>query len=204
MEVYLIRHGQTAGNIARRHQSDKTDITKLGEMQALAAAEYVKERAPQYLITSSMLRAVETARIVGEVCGLVPETSLLFIEVEKPPRLNGHLLKSAYSLWFYARWYFGFTGKDEGGETYKMFRERIEQAKKHLESYPADARIVVVSHSVFINFFLIHLCDSRPMGLLRALHCFVRILTMKNGSVIKVVYEASSPKTCSWRVEKTT
>jgi len=202
MELYLIRHGQTDGNIARRHQEDRTTITELGKQQANAVAEYLKKQKPGYLVTSSMLRAVETARIIGLACDLVPETSLLFIEVEKPPRLNGHLLKSLYSLWFYFRWYFGLTRKDEGGETYKMFRQRIEQAKKHFEGYPSDAKIAVVSHSVFINFFVIHLCNSRPMGPLRALQCFIRILTMKNGSITKITYDAGQKQSCPWSLAK--
>lgn len=203
MEVYLVRHGQTEGNIARRHQSDKTDITELGKKQATAAAEYVKTKNPTVLLASSMVRALETARIIGQVNDMIPETSTLFTEIAKPPRLDGHLLKSIGSLWFYARWYFGLTTEAEGGETYKMFRTRLNQARKHLLSYPPHSRVVVVSHSVFINFFIIHLCNDRPMGPIRAVQCFFRILMMKNGSVTKLVYDFDKPSHhCGWHVER--
>ncbi|MEN9920158.1 MAG: hypothetical protein RL538_51 [Candidatus Parcubacteria bacterium] len=203
MEVYLVRHGQTNGNIAGRHQSDRTDITELGIKQATEAATYVASLNPTHLLSSSMVRALETARIIGRECDIIPETTALFAEVEKPPRLDGHLLKSLKSIWFYARWYFGFTSKNEGGETYKMFRERINKARLHLLSYPPHARVVVVSHSVFINFFIMHLCNDRPIGPLRALQCFYYILTIKNGSVTKFVYDFDKPShRCGWHVEK--
>ncbi|MEY2665126.1 MAG: hypothetical protein RLZZ480_231 [Candidatus Parcubacteria bacterium] len=203
MEVYLIRHGQTSGNIAGRHQSDKTDITELGKQQAKGAAAVVAKVAPTHLYTSSMLRAVETARIVGEVCDMIPETTALFAEIEKPPRLNGHLLKSMYSIWFYTRWYLGFTSKEEGGESYKMFRKRLQEARRFLLALPPHARVVVVSHSAFINFFVMHLCDDRPIGPIRALQCFVRIITIKNGSVTKLVYDFDKPShRCGWHIEK--
>lgn len=203
MEVYLIRHGQTDGNIAGRHQSDKTDITELGKKQALVAAETVAQVSPTHLLSSSMVRALETARIVGQVCDIIPETTALFAEIEKPPRLNGHLLKSVYSIWFYTRWYLGFTTKDEGGESYKMFRKRLNEARQRLLSYPPHSRVVVVSHSAFINFFIMHLCDDRPIGPIRALQCFIRIITIKNGSVTKLVYDFDKAKhRCGWHVEK--
>lgn len=197
MEVFLIRHGETNGNLAHRHQEDKTDITEKGKAQALAAANIVQSYAPTHLITSSMLRAVETARIIGEVLNLVPETSTLFAEIEKPKRLNGQLLKSLYSLWFYTRWYFGLTKKEEGGESYKALRDRLLESRQYLIGHGSDARVVVVSHSAFINFFLMHLRSNRPVDPFSAAFCFFKILTIKNGSVIHLAFEGNR-----WRVKK--
>ena len=189
-----------------RHQSDNTDLTQKGLLQATQAAQIIKTKNPTHLITSTMLRALETARIIGLAVDLIPETSALFAEVGRPARLNGRLLKSAYSLWFYARWYFGLTNmNNEGGETYKMFRDRLKQAREQLATYPPEAVVVVVSHSVFINFFIMHMCDDRPIGPIRALQCFIRILTIKNGSITPISLDTTLPENaCRFKVEKLT
>lgn len=206
MKIYFVRHGETGGNIAMRHQSDNTDLTQKGLLQATQAAQIIKTKNPTHLITSTMLRALETARIIGLAVDLIPETNALFAEVGRPARLNGRLLKSAYSLWFYARWYFGLTNMtNEGGETYKMFRDRLKQARELLATYPPEAVMVVVSHSVFINFFIMHMCDDRPIGPIRALQCFIRILTIKNGSITPISLDTTLPENaCRFKVEKLT
>ena len=189
-----------------RHQSDNTDLTQKGLLQATQAAQIIKTKNPTHLISSTMLRALETARIIGLATDLIPETNALFAEVGRPARLNGRLLKSVYSLWFYARWYLGLTRKEtEGDETYKLFRDRLKQARELLATYPPEAVVVVVSHSVFINFFIMHMCDNRPIGPIRALLCFVRILVIKNGSITPLSLDPLKPEgVCHFKVEKLT
>ena len=204
MKVYLVRHGETSGNVAGRHQSEKTPLTERGEVQAADAARYLSTVEPTHLISSVMIRALETARIIGLTLDIIPETSALFAEVGRPPRMNGYHLKSIYSLWFYTRWYFGLTDySKEGGETYKMVRDRLREGREVLAKYPEDARVVVVSHSVYIIFFLAHMCQERAMHPFQALFHFVKIMRIKNGSVTVLDFNPQAPKgTCAWQVEK--
>lgn len=201
MEIFLVRHGETEGNVAHRHQSVATPLTARGKQQITKTAQQLKEIKPTHLLTSSVLRAVESARILGLSLDMIPETSEVFRELDRPLHLHGNFLKSLGSLWFYALWYFGLTNhKKYGGESYKDLRDRIEAAQAVLAKYPNDARVVVVSHSVFINFFLAHACDKRPMNPFRALIRFLKVLSIKNGSITKMVYEPHpSPKVCDWR-----
>jgi broad specificity phosphatase PhoE len=141
--------------------------------------------------------------MIGEAINIIPETNPLFAELERPKFLHGHFHKSLFSIWFYARWYFGLTNHvTEGGETYAMLRERVKNAQAALTQYPHDARIVVVSHSVFINFFVAHLCRTKPLTPLAALSYFFKVLTIKNGSITKLSFDASRKETCQWRVEE--
>lgn len=203
MKVYLVRHGETSGNVASRHQSEKTPLTKRGEIQATDAGQYLLTKEPTHLISSTMIRALETASIIGNTIDLIPETSALFAEVGRPPRMNGYHLKSIYSLWFYTRWYFGLTDySKEGGETYKMVRDRLRAGRELLATYPEDARVVVVSHSVYIIFFLAHMCKERAMHPFQALWHFVKIMRIKNGSVTALDFNPSAAKgACAWQVE---
>ena len=203
MEILLVRHGETEGNVAKRHQSDATPLTDLGKEQIAAAARQLVALKPTHLLSSSVLRAIESARMIGEALDMIPETSPLFVELERPKFLHGNFHKSISSLWFYALWYFGLANNGKhGGESYKMIRERIERAQMFLEHYPPDSKIVVVSHSVFINFFLAHACNKKPLNPLQAAARFLKVLSIKNGSITKVYFEPiSSGKSCQWRVE---
>jgi broad specificity phosphatase PhoE len=71
-----------------------------------------------------------------------------------------------------------------------------------LEQYPPDARVVVVSHSVFINFFLAHACSKKALNPFQAVARFFRVLSIKNGSITKVTFAPNSAGTaCQWKVE---
>lgn len=67
MKLYLIRHGQTDWNTAGKIQGS-TDIplNETGRRQALALAEGMKDRPVAKIFSSTLGRAVETARAVGE------------------------------------------------------------------------------------------------------------------------------------------
>jgi broad specificity phosphatase PhoE len=206
MEIYFVRHGETSGNVAKRHQSEKTPLTTKGQKQALDAGIFLETLPPTHLVSSPMIRALETAKIIGIHTNLIPEISAVFAEVGRPARMNGFHLKSIYSLWFYTRWYFGLTNfEKDGGETYHMVRARLQAAKEYLGTYPPDAKIIVVSHSVFIVFFLAHLCQEGRMNPFQALFRFLGIIKIKNGSITKVIYDPTSPQhTCQWRTQKIT
>lgn len=196
MEVYLIRHGETGGNIAHRHQAEHTPLTIVGLEQAHAVAKKVKDLEPTHLLTSPLVRAVETARVIGEVCNLVPETSTHFSELRRPADMYGHYHTSFRSMWFYARWFYGFS---KTGESYADILQRIKTAKAHFKSYPEDARIAVVSHAVFINLFLAHLCHDDQINSLTAVRTFKDIFTMQNTHFTPLIFDPEAPAdTCGW------
>ena len=203
MEIYFVRHGQTDGNVSKRHQANTTRLTDLGRKQAQDAALQVKEINPDFFISSSMVRAVETSSIISKTIDMIPSTAALFAELERPAKMYGFHHKDPRSLWFYIRWYFGLVNVEgTGAESYLMFRERIAHAQEALMQYPMDAKIVVVSHSVFINFFLAHMCNKRRLSPLRALFYFIKIFRIKNGSITKVIYSTDMKKGCQWYLEK--
>jgi broad specificity phosphatase PhoE len=205
MKIYLVRHGQTGGNIARRHQAEHTPLTELGKEQAQRVAEIIRLYQPTHLLSSKHVRALETARVIGEVCELIPETNDVFIELTRPGMMYGHRHKSIRSIWFYFLWYLGFVGGAGGeiGESYRALRQRFLLAKQLLETYPDDARIVVVSHAVFINLFVAHLCRKRALNPLQAAYTFYKILTMPNTYITPIYFDREPDKgECAWYVDR--
>lgn len=200
MDVYFVRHGQTDGNYARRHQHDKTDINELGIVEAEAVAKTIKKIKPTHVITSTNLRAVQTARIIiaESEFDLIPETNPAFEEIRRPGWLVGNSHFSLISIRYIWHWFFDLKLKGEM-ETYTPFLERIKEAKRYLESLPDDSRVVVISHSVFINIFLEHLCVDKRMSLWRAIKRLWKVFTMPNAKMVHLRY-VHGEDVCRWEI----
>jgi 2,3-bisphosphoglycerate-dependent phosphoglycerate mutase len=99
MQLYFIRHGQSANNAlwdatgASIGRSDDPELTAIGQQQAQLLAAYLADGGNRFgvthLYTSLMIRSVETALAVGEALGLpvhswedLHETGGIFLEDE--------------------------------------------------------------------------------------------------------------------------
>lgn len=81
MKIYVARHGETEWN-ALNKVCGRTDIplTELGQHQAEKLGERVMGLAVHRIISSPMLRALQTARPAAELLGLEIETDVRLIE----------------------------------------------------------------------------------------------------------------------------
>ena len=84
MDLYLVRHGQTDGNVAKRHQHPSISLNETGQKQARKVAKVLRHIKPTHIITSTNVRAVETARQIGIVVDVIPETYPPFEELKRP------------------------------------------------------------------------------------------------------------------------
>jgi broad specificity phosphatase PhoE len=149
------------------------------------------------------VRAIETAHAIAEATDVTPQVNAVFTELCRPERIYGYHHNSVQSIWYVYQWYRGKVGEEscsDKGESYHHFFKRVKEAQRLLESQPADSRIVVVSHSIFINFLVAHLRDEKPMSLIRALLIFTKILRIRNGSVTRLQYLATPDHRFKWKV----
>tara|TARA_B100002051_G_scaffold276795_2_gene328281 strand:- start:5766 stop:6383 length:618 start_codon:yes stop_codon:yes gene_type:complete len=203
MDVYFVRHGQTDGNVAGRHQAETSELTSLGKQQAREVSKLLAEFKPTHLITSSHVRAIQTTQIISEEIGLLPETSPLFTELHRPKSLYGHYHFSITSFWFVIRWYLGQIGGDtlsDEGESYANLRKRIKEAKNYIETLPEDSKVIVVSHALFISMFLAHVCQDKPLGLWQAVKYWTRLHQLKN-TAVKHLRVAKVDNGCGWELQ---
>jgi len=197
MDVYFVRHGETDGNVARRHQHPETSLNDRGVEQVTAVAYEIANLKPTHIITSTQLRAVESTKLITDYCeGIIPDTHTAFEELKAPRWLIGNRFVGFTTFWYVWSWFWGETVEE--GESYRQFLERIKEARTYLESLPADARVVVVSHAVFTNIFLEHLCTDKPMSLWRAARRFWLILRIRNAAILHLRYTKSPQGTCGW------
>ena len=81
--IYLARHGQTAYNLEGRFQGwGDVPLDQTGRDQARQLAVAVAAVEPVSLVSSNMVRALETATIVSELIGLEPQIDPRFAETE--------------------------------------------------------------------------------------------------------------------------
>lgn len=73
--LILWRHGQTAWNAAGRIQGHTdVDLDATGRAQAEAAARILAQTRPEYLVSSDLRRAYDTAATLGRLVGLEVHT----------------------------------------------------------------------------------------------------------------------------------
>ncbi len=71
MKIYLIRHGQTTGDIEDRFGGDYDDhLTEIGLKQAEELAEKINNQGIKKIYYSPRIRAVETANKVNQITGI--------------------------------------------------------------------------------------------------------------------------------------
>lgn len=205
MHVYLVRHGETDLNKKHIHQFPSTPLSEYGREEANTVAEYLREMNPDFLVTSDYRRGLETARIIALHTGLAPESSPLFYEIVRPSSLFG---KSHFSFETFKYALLSVLRRNNSAWRYKDAENmrdlilRTEKAYQYLETLSKKYNsVIVVSHSVFMNFFIAHLCNRNPLNFFALVRAFLECLFTKNGTVVHLEYLRGGKKhdACAWQ-----
>lgn len=87
--IYLVRHGQSLHNAARKHQQPQVKLSKKGLQQAQALGQRFKNIPLDVIISSPQLRAKETAESVSKVINKKIVFLSLLEELRWPSELEG-------------------------------------------------------------------------------------------------------------------
>ena len=194
MKVIFVRHGETAENRAHRHQPEHTSLTIAGRKQAVAAGEKLAQLGVTHVISSPLVRTLQTASLIADQLDLIPSIDRTTAELLRPRGLTGHGHRTWRSLFFYQLWYLGLV---RTGESYRDLRARIATTKANIERLPPDATVVVVSHTVFINMFLAHMCRDGAMNPVLAARTFIALFKLKNTDMIELTHTPIE-QGCGW------
>jgi probable phosphoglycerate mutase len=146
-KLILVRHGESAGNRDRIFATAPYELplTELGYAQAAGAARMIAARfTPNLVVSSDMLRARETARVIAGALGL---------PLQLEPRLHEREIGAHRGLS-----YDSFLGepdydpqrpwiwKPRNGESYEDVQARVGPVLDRLAAEHPASDIVVVSH----------------------------------------------------------
>jgi probable phosphoglycerate mutase len=164
--LHLMRHGEAGG-----HDDDDPGLTDVGRRQIAAAAMHVRALRPDAVLHSSRRRAVESAQIVGEALGLVPQYGPAADDLTPVP-LDPADVPDRYRAFF----------RDVPPAERDLGGIRLDRAIADLGHVgDADRSLLVVTHAFVIGWFVRHAMDApwwRWIGLQPA-----------NGSLTTIVFE---------------
>lgn len=146
-KIILVRHGESAGNRDRIFAVSPHDLplTELGYRQASYAARLIAARyQPKLVVSSEMLRASETARVIAGALGLPlrlePNLHEREIGAHRGRSYDSFLSEPDYDPQRPWAW------KPQGGESYEEVQARVGPILDRLATADPDREILVVSH----------------------------------------------------------
>ena len=168
--IYIVRHGQTEWNLLGKTQGHgNSDLTPKGIEQAELLADSMTKYPIDYIYSSDLGRAYQTAEIIG---------NKLNIEVEKTEALRemnfgtweGRIIKDIieedpelYKMWRNEP----HLAKIPQGETLSQIKERTDAFIKEINEKYDGKHIVLVTHSLCARIMLLPFLDSDVKNIYR-------------------------------------
>ena len=149
MSILLIRHGETALNVARVLQPADTPLSLRGVAQAEALAQRLASMRVTAIVSSDLPRALATARAIAAATGAPLETSLLLRERDfgdwRGQPYDGMAVNPLTML-----------DAPPGGESAAAFAGRVAQAFEYIVRRRAalGGTLAVVTHGLVIRALL--------------------------------------------------
>lgn len=149
MNLYIVRHGESEGNVSHRHQSPTERLSKNGLQQAEKLAKRFEAIPISRIISSTMTRAYQTAEAISRRKNVTIETSDLFTEIKAPTSIIGkpHTDSEARRIMRKIEKRKAdpdFHHSDE--ENYWDFIKRVEKGLRSLEQFESEDHVVLVTH----------------------------------------------------------
>ncbi|WP_068775415.1 histidine phosphatase family protein [Paenibacillus sp. FJAT-26967] len=145
--VGLIRHGSTEWNLQGRTQGAlDTDLTEEGREQARQLGRRLKAEPWDFLISSDLRRARESAELISALSGIPLLRTDSRLREKSFGQLEGTTLQDRIERWG-PQW----SDLDHGGETDEQVRDRWMAFSEDLFAEFPDSRILLVSHGGFIG-----------------------------------------------------
>ena len=168
--IYIVRHGQTEWNLLGKTQGHgNSDLTPKGIEQAELLADSMTKYPIDYIYSSDLGRAYQTAEIIG---------NKLNIEVERTEALRemnfgtweGRIIKDIieedpelYKMWRNEP----HLAKIPQGETLSQIKERTDAFIKEINEKYDGKHIVLVTHSLCERIMLLSFLDSDVKNIYR-------------------------------------
>lgn len=160
MEIWLVRHGETALNAARILQPADTPLSAHGLRQAQALADRLASEPFAGILSSDLPRAEQTAQAIARQIGHTLQTTPLLHE-----RCFGDWRGQPYDS--LSADPLAMSDAPPGGESAAQFADRCRQAFEHVLQLQRGlgGPLVVVTHGLVIRQMLVALPPSADSNL---------------------------------------
>lgn len=194
--VYLVRHGETEWNAARRIQGQAdSPLTPLGEYQAKLVAKRAKQLGITHIISSDLGRAIRTAEIINESLGLeitldprLRELNMGILEGRHVDSLSAEEEQIRRSP---------LSGNSEAripeGESMQELADRLHAALNDCRKLPQGSVPLLVCHGLALGCLIGTIMGLAPYA--------ERRIRLRNCSISRVDYQHSDWLAEGWIVE---
>jgi len=203
MKLFLIRHGQSKGNIKPGFMSGRTDregLTYKGKIQMIRTAYELRKENINRIVVSPVVRAQETAQILHRY---FPQAS---IKTDEWLSELHHGVFEGYYWWEvihkippewrkrreeYATAYPG------GGESMQMMFERVSNGFQNLISQlEPNAKVLLISHQAPITTMRYFMEHGGPEKLTtekkqKAFYQYLHDIKLPNGGIVQATYSGT-------------
>lgn len=187
MKLYIIRHGQTDWNIAKKIQGRQDiPLNERGHFQAQCLGKAMENRPITAVFSSPQIRAMETAIAVASPAGVpvIPVRDLMEINYGVwEGKTEEELLRDDRAL-YEAWWSHPAETAPPEGESINQVNERCRQAWKEIKpQLTGDAAIV--AHGGLLAHFMEQLLGSESIAVSTVAH---------NASITTIEYEPETER----------
>lgn len=161
--LYLIRHGQSAGNAEGRFGGHSaTPLSELGFRQAKTTAETLAKEKIEAIYSSDLLRAVQTATPLAEMLELPVVQTPAFRErhVGVLEGLTFDESKSSHPDDYYALVSRNINHTITKGESYRHLLRRANRELRNILDAHRGERVAIFSHTGAICFITLQLIGA--------------------------------------------
>lgn len=196
LQVYLVRHGETVWNAARRIQGQSDSaLTEKGEQQARQVGERAKSLGITHVIGSDLGRTRRTAEIIADACGcsVTLDARLRELNMGVLEQRPIDSLSEEEEGWRRSLVNGTANGRVPEGESMAELAARMQQALNACLALPAGSRPLLVSHGIALGVLI---------GTLLGLPAHAeRRLRLRNCSISRVDHQQSAWLAPGWVVE---
>ena len=166
MKIYLVRHGQTTGDVEDRYGGDYDDhLTDEGKSQSKVLAKKLKNKNIEIIFSSPRIRAEETAKIVADALKIPMQTVEDIRERNAYGILTG-MIKSEAKIKYPKEFEEAKSYKNTitDAEEYDHFKERILASFEEITSKDQKT-IAIITHGGPISCFFREVLKKEIFGL---------------------------------------
>ena len=154
MNVYLVRHGESEGNLKNLHQSPEMLLTEEGKRQVIILSKRLKNIPINIIYSSPFARARQTAEIISGELKLPIEYWESLKERKRPSEIFGLKTNDPRAVrintlistnWPKGGW------KYSDDETFEELKGRAEEVLEHLLKKHKKQNILCVSHGTIMR-----------------------------------------------------
>lgn len=156
MYLYLIRHGESEGNKLGRIQGWRNfPLSELGREQAKKVAEYFKSLPLDYIYSSDLTRAYETAKTIADTKHMTVEKLEQLREIALGP-FEGKTKEEIYQQYPIAMERTLLTSGVEGTEQVEDITKRCSALWEKLQHDHQGNHVAFVTHGGLISIFIMY------------------------------------------------